>query len=194
MIMVKTTVSLFAGTALAFVALSPVHAASPITDAFLANVGVNVGFLDRSSRLALDHSDAWTVRSFARAEAQEAAKVASALGDSVPAERPSKIAAVEGDAILTGRSVAIDERPASEASDLAANGRSPIGQADVAQLEGLKGRAFDNLYWEKQLDALSQLESDYRTYISHGDDPALVALSQRQLPKIMNRLASLTKI
>ena len=194
MTMVKTVVSLFAGAAMIGLALSPVHAASPMTDAFLANAGVNIGFLDRSSRLALDHSDAGAVRSFARAEAQEAAKVASALGESVPAERPSKVAAEEGDGIQTGRSVAVDEAPASEASDLAANGRTPIGQADVAQLKRLNGRAFDNLYWEKQLDALSQLESDYRTYITHGDDPALVALSQRELPKIMNRLASLTKI
>ena len=192
--MIKTCISLAAGVSLAICAFSPAMAASPMTDAFLGNVGVNVSFLDRSSRMALVHSDVRAVQSYARAEAQEAAKVASALGDSVPSEHVGRVADASGDTVMTGRSVAVAEPTSSEATDVAANGRAPVGQNDIAQLQRLSGRAFDNLYWEKQLDALSQLESDYRTYITHGDDAALVALSQRELPKIMNRLAALTRI
>lgn len=190
----KISIALCAGLALTTLASAPASAASATTAAFLSNLGSNVDFLDRSSRTALDHSSAAAVRSFARAEAQEAAKVASALGDAMPADYASKVAAVDADGLLTGRSVAVDEVAGGETGGIAANGRSPLGRAELTQLMGTTGASFDNLYWEMQLDALSQIESDYRTYIASGDDAALVALSKRELPKIMKRLVDLTKI
>lgn len=160
------------------------QAASPITTAFLANVQANTDFLDHSSVIASGHAKSETIRAFAMSEAPEQAHVASALLDLPPAV----LASTDQD-IATGRSVAIDG-PARQA----ANGRPPMTQSDVGHLHALSGRAFDDFYWTKQLDALSQLESDYRTYIAHGDDPALVAMAKSQLPRVLNRLILLSKI
>lgn len=54
-----------------FALAGPAAAASPATDAFVANVRPNVDFLDDSSRLALDKSTSPAVRAFAHGEAME---------------------------------------------------------------------------------------------------------------------------
>ncbi len=54
------------------------RAASPITDAFLANVRPNVEFLDHSSKLAAEKSASAAVHDYAQSESAEAVFTASA--------------------------------------------------------------------------------------------------------------------
>lgn len=185
---------------------APAHAASPMTETFLANVGENAAFLEGASRIAADRAASAGIRDFARSEVPEASALGIALADATP---PTPEAA---DALLTGRSVALDGPPTAEdpdkadlqqaqvddaarrtAASQAASGRAPLGQTEIVELHALHGAAFDALYRDTQRDALRQVESDYRDYIAHGDDPALVALAKRELPNLMKRLATLTK-
>ena len=169
-------------------ALSPVSAAqTPITQAFLANAKANARFLDQSSRIALAHVDSAPVLAFARGEADEQGRTAVALGEGYSAGRLVADAQDPGQGLQTGRS-------AAAAAPAAANGRPALGAEDLAKLEGLSGRAFEDAYWVNQLDALKQLESDYRAYLHNGDDAALVALARAELPKVTRHLWQLTKI
>ena len=191
MIMLKASAAIIASAVMFVVATPPASAASPITDAFLANIEANVSFLDRSSRVASDYAVSDVIRGFARSEVSEQNAVAEALGDA------RQQATAARDDIVTGRSVAIDGPGmigASAATRQAANGRSPLTQAALDQLKNASGKAFDDLYWTAQLDALSQIEADYRAYIAHGDDPSLVALAKRELPKVVHRLELLSKV
>ena len=138
-------------------ALSPAQAASPMTDAFIANVRPNVVFLDDSSRLALDKSPSRAVRAFAHGEAAQQTIAANSLtawvqtntarGEAVALGYPAVVSPIEpvtsaallpldvangvtngvGD-VLTGRSVAID-RPltVTPAPVLGTTTGSPVG-------------------------------------------------------------------
>ena len=115
----------------------PAAAASPATDAFVANVRPNVDYLDSSSRLALDKSSNGVVRAFAHREAMEQTIAGNSLvawtqtntvrGEDVALGRPlgGNAASPVGDVValplgvvgdvtngvgdlVTGRSVAID--------------------------------------------------------------------------------------
>ncbi len=66
--------------------------------------------------------------------------------------------------------------------------RLHMGQEDLARLEGLEAAEVDDLYKTKQLDALTQIETAYQTYLMKGDDPALKAMAARELPKLKHRL------
>ena len=171
---------------------APVLAASPISNAFLANVQANVDFLAKSSQLALDRSTSRPARAFAQAEAADSARMNVALNEAKPAEGATKLAAADTDALMTGRSVAIDVPVGGRAK--AANGRSPLDGNDLDALSKLSGKKFDDALWLKQVDALSQLRADYQAYADDGDDPALGALAERELPKVEARLAALSKI
>ena len=157
-------------------------AASTVTEAFLANVKPNLAFLDASGRLAADRAKAPAVRTYAQGGAAEAATVADALD-----HRPVMVADA---GVITGRSVAA----AQDGLGQAANGRQPLGRADLDGLAKLSGRKFLDAFWLKQLDALSQLRADYQSYAERGDDPALVAMAQRELRAVERRLTLLTKI
>lgn len=169
-------------------ACTPAFASSTVTDLFLANVKANVAFLDQSGKLASSHSKSPAVRSFAKAEIGEAFRTAEMLNGVAP---PVQVAEVspDRDVVITGRSAATVP-PLGEA----ANGRTALGQSDVAKLAGLKGRPFDDALWLKQVDALSQLRADYETYAASGDDEVLRAVAKRELPKIEARLAALSNI
>ena len=147
--------------------VAPAFAASPISNAFMANVQANVDFLAKSSRIALDRSTSQDVRRFADAEVADAARIDLALTEA----RPNEGGPVK-----------------------AANGRAPMGASDLAALGKLSGKKLDDALWQKQLDALSQLRSDYQAYADDGDDPALAAMAQRELPKVEARLAALSNI
>jgi predicted outer membrane protein len=181
------------GVLLALVAQSPAEARSSATEAFLANVGPNVDFLDRSSRMALDNSANKQLKTFAFSEAREQTLSANALDTWVDAENAAStvVAAttpVASDALQTGRSVAID-RPAPVVDN-----RLPAGQEDLDNLYGMNGHDFDDMYKAKQADALAQLQTSYQTYIATGDDADLKALATRELPKINRRLAELRRL
>ena len=193
------------GAAIAAVGLTfalsqtPAQAASPMTDAFLANVAANLAVLDASSRMARSHTGSAEIVGYASEETAEAKRVATALAEATPTNRGAAPQLADADGVMTGRSVAVvgmtgRVEPAAQASMLeAANSRMPA-TADLAKLKTLHGRAFDKLYFVLQLDALSQIESDYRTYISEGDDPAVATMAHEQLPGLMKRLEALTRI
>ena len=159
-------------------AAAPASAASPTTRVFLANVSQNVDFLDRSSRFALSNSKVARVHDFAFSEAREQTLAANAL-DEYSQTAP--------DALQTGRSAAV-------AGQALADSRLPMGQEDLNSLEGLTGADFDAQFKDKQADALNQVIADYQTYIAKGDDPVLLAIASKELPKVQRRLASLLKL
>ena len=183
-----TKIKLGATLAIFVVACTPVLAASTVTDLFMANVKANVAFLDQSGKLASTHSTSPAVRSFAKAEVAVAFRTAEMLDGVAPSIQTASVSP-DADAVVTGRSAATVP-PLGQA----ANGRTALGQGDVASLAQLKGRNFDDALWLKQVDALSQLRADYETYAAHGDDAVLVAVAKRELPKVEQRLLALSKI
>ena len=188
--MIRLGATLVAGALVFFAA--PAFAASPISNAFLANVQANIDFLAKSSRIALDRATSPATRTFAKAEVADASRIDLALAEARPNEGTTKLAAADTDALMTGRSVAIDVPMGGPAK--AANGRAPMGANDLASLGKLSGKKLDDALWLTQLDALSQLRADYQAYADDGDDPALAAMAQRELPKVQARLAALSKI
>jgi predicted outer membrane protein len=180
----------------------PAAAASPITDAFLSNLVPNVDFLDRSSRFALQNSKNTRIRDFAHAEAREQTLAANALDDWIEADKavaaPQTVASAPAtsDAVTTGRSVAVDGPVTQGAPAQApvADNRLHLGQEDLDSLEGLEGGEFDSLYKTKQLDALTQIQTDYEDYLVKGDNPALRDMASKELPKIKLRLGALRKL
>ncbi|MBE7219567.1 MAG: DUF4142 domain-containing protein [Caulobacteraceae bacterium] len=169
---------------------SPALAASPISNAFVANVQANLDFLAQSSRMASERADTNAMKTFAADQLADAERTHVALDEVRPAT--GKLAAADTDALMTGRSVAIDAPTGGPAKS--ANGRAPLGDYDISSLSELKGKAFDDALWLKQVDALSQLRADYRAYADDGDDPALSKLAERELPKVEARLAALSKL
>ena len=170
-------------TAFSLVA-APASAASLITDAFLTNANQNIDFLDRSSRFALDNSENGKLKSFAHDEARDQTLTANAIDDWIAAD----LGAQGG--VATGRSVAVDASASPETKTIAA--MSPtVGQEDLDNLEGLKGKEFDGIYKARQAVALGQLQDLYTAYAANGDDPKLVAISKRELPKIKRAVVEL---
>ena len=104
------------------------------------------------------------------------------------------------DDLVTGRSVAVDRpltvTPAPNVDrDAPTLGGQllPADAKDMARLREMSGREFDALYRSTQLDSLRQLSILYRDYAASGDDPALRALSLRELPRINARIVELRK-
>lgn len=191
---IQLRAALFAG-ALAVGVLSlpasPAFAASPISNAFVANVQANLDFLAQAGRMASDRADTSAVKSFAADQLADSERTHVALDAARPAGGAG-LAAADTDALMTGRSVAIDAPTGGPAKS--ANGRAPLGAYDISSLSELKGKAFDDALWLKQVDALSQLRADYRAYADDGDDPALSKLAEQELPKVEARLAALSRL
>lgn len=203
-------------------ALAPAFAASPATEAFVANVRPNVIFLDESSRMALDKSPSRAVHAFAYREAKQQTITGNSLtayvqtntyrGEAVAlgapviapvtdlAVLPLDVAAATTTAagdVVTGRSVGIDTplvvRPAATATTVGAQ-LLPSEQNDLSRLGAMSGADFDALYKATQLDGLRQLATLYRDYAANGDDPALRAMSVRELPLVNRRIAELRRL
>ena len=170
---------------------APAFAASPISNAFVANVQANLDFLAQSSQMAVDHGKSVSARAFAADQLADAERSHGALNAAQPAGGAA-LSAADTDALMTGRSVAIDTPAGGPAKS--ANGRAPLGDHDLSSLSELKGKAFDDALWLKQVDALSQLRADYRAYADDGDDTALIKLAERELPRVEARLAALSKM
>lgn len=207
--------------AVALAGAAPAFAASPATDAFVANVHPNVDFLDNSSRMALKTAASPKVRAFARDEATEQTLAGNQLvawtqtravtgiaeTAGVPVVGEVVVPAVEAPLdvasgvttgvgeVLTGRSVAIDaplDAPALVVSRTPAPGTLlPSEESDMARLGAMSGRRFDAFYKTTQTDALRQLATLYTDYMRDGDDPALRAMAARQLPLVKHRLEQL---
>lgn len=185
MTIAKFGAALFAATvSLAAIAAAPAHAASMRTEMFLDNLSPNVDFLDQSSRFALTNSKNGKVHDYARVQAREQTLAANALDE----WREGRKAAAAGETLQTGRSAAVDGQTVQ------VDQRLPLGKEDLDSLEGLDGSAFDKEYRVKQHDALVQIEADYQDYIAHGDDPVLLAMASRELPKVRQRLTALGRI
>lgn len=185
----KTLFSLAALALSAGAVATPASAASTVTELFMANVKANVAFLDGSSKLASTHSRSAVVRKLAASEIAEATHTASLLDHVAPATRVAAASTGTDDAMLTGRSAATTA-PIGQA----ANGRAALGADDVASLDRLQGKRFDDALWLKQLDALSQLRADYETYAASGDDAVLRSVAKAELPRVEARLLALSKI
>ena len=169
----------------AFEVATPALAASVQTEMFLDNLAPNVDFLDQSSRFALTNSKSGKVHDFARVQAREQTLAANALDEW---REVRKAAAPAGEPLQTGRSAAVDGQ------GVPVDQRMPLGKEELDSLEGLEGSAFDQQYRAKQRKALIQVEADYQGYIAHGDDPVLLAMASRELPKVRQRLAALGRI
>lgn len=184
----KLGFALVAG-ALSFAAVNTsASAASPVTQTFLDNVTPNVDFLDRSSRLALTTTKSAHLRDFAHSQAAEQTLAANSLYDWTQGNKVTQVAAA-ADPVMTGRSAAVDGQPRP-----AIDNRLPLGEEDLNSLEGLSGTDFDNQFKTKQRDALKQIEADYQTYIAKGDDPVLLSLANRELPKVQHQLGLLNAL
>ena len=186
--MIKLSAALVVGGLSLAAIQTPAFAASAMTNVFLNNALPNVDFLDRSSRFALTNSKSARVKDYAHAEAANQTRAANAFDDWVSADTRPQVAAVEAP-LQTGRSVAIDGQTAPTVDN-----RLPMGQEDLDSIEGLNGQEFDDQYKAKQLTALSQLETDYADYIAKGDDPVLLGVAGRELPKVRKQMAELRKL
>ena len=85
-------------------------------------------------------------------------------------------------------------RPAAIAPGTLGSQLLPSEQNDLARLSAMSGRDFDALYKATQLDGLRQLATLYRDYAVNGDDPALRAMSARELPVVNRRIAELRRL
>jgi hypothetical protein len=183
-------VALLAAT-VSCVAPVPASAASLVTDAFLTNANQDIDFLDRSSRLALQNSNDAKLKAFAYDQAKTQTLAANAIGDWIKSDLGPQTA--QGDGVATGRSVAIDANSNPVAQKIAA--MSPqVDQEDLDNLEGLTGKDFDPIYKARQETALGQLQKLYEAYASNGDDPTLVGLAKRELPKVKNQIVELRRL
>lgn len=212
--------ALLASGAVVLGAGTPASAASAMSDAFVATAGPQVDFLDDSSRLALDMSHNARLRAFAHDEAMEQtltgnqfvawSEINGPSGDAVATSRPAgapaqvagdlaapldmAVGAARGvtngvDDVLTGRSVAVAGQPAPLVGVT-----PPASRRDLDRLRAASGRDFDALYRSTQRDSLDQLATLYRSYIADGDDPALRALAERELPRVEHRLDQLRRL
>ena len=93
--------ALFAAVgAVALASAAPAFAASPATDAFVANVHPNVDFLDNASRLALKTSTSTKLRAFARTEATDQTLAGNQLVAWTQTQTPGGIVAATGTPVV----------------------------------------------------------------------------------------------
>ena len=177
------------------------------TIAFVVNVVPNINFLNDASRIALDHSGSPAIRRFARRVASQQTITGNSMtawaetngpmltgrsayspGIAAPivglAALPLNVVIGAGNVVTGGAIVASDSGHALLRSQA----------ADLARLSTLRGAQFDSLYKQTQMDSLQQLATLYRDYAVNGDDPALRALAQSELPKVNARIAELGRI
>lgn len=185
----------FGGLAIVSTA-SAATADSTITQAFVAAVRTSDAILATADDLALTRSDAPRIRAFARRTAASAASANDALDDWARAERIAADAAARAPTVDgLGPVFSALDRPFDHVitSIDEARVRRPA-QADLAQLEALQGRDFDDLYGPTQIAALVRLEAAYIDYIKNGDDTVLRALSVRNLPRTQHLLAAARRL
>ena len=169
---------------------APASAASLMTDAFLTNANQDIDFLDRASRFALDNSKSAKVKAFAHDQARDQTLAANKIGDWIQADLGPQTGS---DKLATGRSVAVGNS-ASPTARAMASMTPPVGQEDIDNLEGLSGKDFDDIYKAREKVTLEQLRDLYTAYAASGDDATLVAISNRELPKIKHQIAELGRL
>ena len=185
--MIRSTLGAALVAAALSLAAAPASAASLMTDAFLTNANQNIDFLDRSSRFALDNSENGKLKSYAHDEARDQTLTANAIDAWITTDLGAQCG------VATGRSVAIDASASPDTKRIAA--MSPtVGQEDLDNLEGLKGKDFDGIYKARQTVALVQLQDLYTAYAAYGDDPKLVAMAKRELPIIKRSIMELGRL
>lgn len=162
-------------------------AASPATDAYLANVHVNLAFLKESSLLAKDRAQSAAIKSLAEDEAdnlpasENSNRVAEASDRNLPvtvsADLSSEKDGTSGD-MQMGRSAYTPDRPAPPPEVGATTSAAALG---YALLSSAKGEAFDSLYKATHINSLKQLADLYYSYSVAGDDTGLRVGARRDL-------------
>ena len=118
-----------------FALAGPAAAASPATDAFVANVRPNVNYLDDSSRLALDKSKSPAVRALAHREAMEQ----TIAGNSLVAWTQTNT--VRGEDVALGRPLPGTAAPLGPVTDLAALPLGVVGDVTNGVGDLVTGRS-----------------------------------------------------
>ena len=186
--------------------ISPQYGAPPqptaLTVRLLAEAQPTAAFLERASRLALDHARAKRLRRLAQVEINEQVRAEFALATAAAPTPvgidPLEVAAVgaaavdEGTETILSRLPRILQTPGARA--VAAD--QAVAQAardDLERLAALEGRAFDPFYVATQVEGLRRLVVLYRDYVQNGDDGALRAFVVHELPRVRARLLALQK-
>lgn len=190
--------SLFVISAVAVMGfVSPCSASSAETDAFVANTRLDALFLEKSSRLASDHSDDPQLRSFAAEEGTAADDLIADVGRRfVPEVAQTTSITVASNEIVTGRSAAVDREQASDrfAPPVGTGALMPAAIITLDHLASRHGQAFDMLFKATQIDALRQLAGLYNAYSLTGDDAALRQLAKTQLAATNERIAEIGRL
>ncbi len=173
-----------------------------LTVRLLAVARPTAAFLERASRLALERTQARRLHAFARGEAAEQAAAEAALA---AAAAPTLVGIDPLNVAAVGAAT-VDETAETILSALPPLLRTPgaravaadraiaqAGRDDLRRLASLDAGAFDALYLETQAEGLRRLEAAYRDYVGNGDDPALLAFTVHELPRVRARLAALPK-
>lgn len=172
----------------------PYLAASPATDAFVANVRLGVTFLDQSSLLAADRTDNSDLGAFAGKEARDGAAVITALDRHTTLDVAQTIPlAVASNDVMTGRSVAIDRTPVetSFSAPVGLGALMPAATITLDRLASSKGQAFVTMFKATQVDVLRQLAALYDAYSATGDDAALKQLARNERAAANDRIAEI---
>ncbi len=177
------------------------------TDAYIAIAVPTVEFLQASAALAVARSDDARVRAFARREigTNDDTRAAFAARDAAVARNAARDAAsptLDGLTPLAGL-VAIPYGYVADATRLlkplvtqlpSADRARAIGRAELAQLSGQGGEAFDALFADRQIAALDRLAALDKDFILNGDDPRLRTIAVHDLPKVRALAAALRRI
>lgn len=174
---------------------SPVFAASPETEAFVAKTRLSVSFLTEASALVADRSDNAVVRDVAEGELTAGPSLVSTLARrAVEDDGRSGDVAMMGDGVLTGRSVATGASAAGFAPPSGTGAMMPAALITIERLVASKGGAFDALYVASQRAVLDDLEASFEAYDRTGDDAVLRQVARHELDAIRTRLAALATV
>ena len=174
--------------------IAPSFAASGTTDIYLANVKLNVEYLEGSSRLAAKNAQSAEIKNFATGTMRHQGDVIAALDGwraKTEGATPIDVASVE---MQTGRSTfdaTID--PGKFAAPAGIGVLMPAATVTLGQLSAMTGETFDATYKATQSTALKRLAGFYEAYSHNGDDATLRDMARGELAEVRAEIAALDK-
>ena len=189
--------SLLVGTSVVFFfgAMSSVFAASPGTDAFVANVRLNALFVVESGKLAADRSENGALQSFANRETDAQGSVLVAIDTKTAPDIAQVLPmAIAANDVVTGRSAAVTPDVSTAYDAPAGSGAMmPAAMVTLDHLSSAKGEAFDTLYKATQINALRQMAALYNAYSMTGDDDGLRQMARTELAATDRAIAEIAR-